>query len=104
MKPPPTALALALLLALSCAPARTGAGARRANDIRGREAEWLAEKGWRGLDAWDIRQEDFLEKEDEANQFVLVDVDPDGSVRIQPRFLDENEPDGTRHGASVALD
>jgi hypothetical protein len=80
-----------------------GSGARRARDIRCREHEALRERGWRKLDDWRITQETFLAKDDEANQFVLFDVDADGGIRIQARFLDEDAPDGTRHGPEVPL-
>ena len=79
-----------------------GAGARRATDIRGGEVEWLAERGWRGLDRWRIVQEDPM-VEQEANQFGVIAVQPDGEFLLDVYFLDDKSPTGTRKGRTVWL-
>jgi hypothetical protein len=80
-----------------------GAGKRRARDIRGEEAAFLAEAGWTGLERWKITQEDLMPKEGEADQFALFSVEEDGGLVLEMRFLDDEEPDGMRHGAPVRL-
>ena len=70
---------------------------RRAKDLRGGEREHFGEHGWRGLERWRIRQEDPM-LEDEANQFAIVTVGADGSLVLEPHFLDEDAPGGTRPG------
>jgi hypothetical protein len=80
-----------------------GSGDRRARDIRGEEHAWLEELGWVGLDHWQIVQEDWMRKEDEADQFAVFTVEPDGGLTMQVRFLDEDAPDGTRASETVRL-
>jgi hypothetical protein len=80
-----------------------GAGKRRARDIRGEEHEFLADAGWTGLERWRITQEDVMGKEGEADQFALFAVEEDGGLVLEMRFLDDEEPDGMRHGAPVRL-
>jgi hypothetical protein len=80
-----------------------GAGARRAEDVRGREAEHLAETGWETHPAWAIRQEAVTVESDEANQFGLFTVEPDGRLFLRTLFLDEDEPGGLRASARVRL-
>ena len=80
-----------------------GSADRRARDLRGREREWLAEFGWSALDPWQIVQEEFMSKEDEANQFAVFTVEPDGRLFMELHFLDENTPGGTRRSETVQL-
>jgi hypothetical protein len=67
-----------------------GAEDRRARDIRGRETAWLEERGFTGTERWSIRQEDPMIA-DEANQFGLFTVHPDGGLDLEVHFL---SPDG----------
>jgi hypothetical protein len=67
-----------------------GDGARRAQDIRGREVEFLARTGWRreDIEGWTVEQRDAMtEKETEANQWAEVTVHPDGRVELETFFL-----------------
>jgi hypothetical protein len=80
-----------------------GSSDRRAQDIRGGEAAWLEELGWLGVDHWEITQEEVMLEKDEADQFALFTVEPDGGLVMEMRFLDEDEPDGTRDGEPVRL-
>ncbi|MGQ0721842.1 MAG: metallophosphoesterase family protein [Candidatus Eiseniibacteriota bacterium] len=80
-----------------------GAGERRARDIRGEETAFLEEAGWTGLERWKITQEELMRKEGEADQFALFSVEEDGGLTLEMRFLDDEEPDGMRHGAPVRL-
>jgi hypothetical protein len=80
-----------------------GSGSRRARDIRGREDEWLEEKGWTGLDRWDVSQEEVMLESDEANQFAVFDLESDGSLFLQAFFLDDEAPGGLRRGERVRI-
>ncbi len=80
-----------------------GAGDRRAKDIRGREVEYLSEKGWEGISDWEVHQEEVLEKSDEGNQFAIFTVEPGGGLVLETHFLDEDAPGGTRVGEPVRL-
>jgi hypothetical protein len=80
-----------------------GAAPRRARDIRGGELDWLREKGWRGLDAWEIRQEDVMLEGREADQFALCTAGPDGDLLLETFFLDAGAPGGFRRVAAIRL-
>lgn len=80
-----------------------GASERRAQDIRGREGSFFAEEGWKGVgERWGILQEEAM-VEDEADQFALFTVEPDGGLTMEVRYLDDDEPDGVRKSPSVRL-
>jgi hypothetical protein len=64
-----------------------GAGARRANQIlSGGESLWFAERGWRNLQNWDLAQEAAMTK-DEADEFALFKVEPDGGMTMSVRYM-----------------
>jgi hypothetical protein len=69
-----------------------GAGARRARNIQGSEKPWLYDRGWRGLEEWEITQEDVMD-ENESNQYGLFTVDADGGISLEMRFLDRPAPE-----------
>ncbi len=79
-----------------------GDGARRARDIRGREARWLAGRGWTGLDRWRVTQEDVMAR-NESDQFALITVGADGGLVLEMRFLDEEGAGGCRSAPAVRL-
>ncbi len=64
-----------------------GAGARRPRDIAGRENEWLAEEGFHGLESWEIRQVERMTEENEANQYAVFTVEPDGGLVLEMNYL-----------------
>jgi len=80
-----------------------GESERRARDISGREDEWLEELGWLGLDSWDVAQEAVMPKSREANQFAVIDVEPDGRLFLQVHFLDDRARGGTRRAKRVQI-
>jgi len=80
-----------------------GSSKRRARDLRGREDAWLEEQGWNGVDRWEVTQEDWMAEREEANQFGVFDVEPDGGVFLQVCFLDEDAPGGLRRGTRARL-
>ena len=80
-----------------------GASSRRPEDIRGEELEWFEEEGFDPLDGWSISQEEVMLSEDEANQFALFMLGPDGRLTMEVRFLDEDAPDGVRAAPVVEL-
>ena len=65
--------------------------------------EELAELGWLGLDHWEIHQEEVMLRPDEANQFAVFTVEPDGDLLFQIHFLDEDWPGGSRTRREVLL-
>lgn len=71
-----------------------GAGARRARDLRGREREWLAAQGW-SLANWTVIQNEAM-TDDEANQFVTIDVSPAGSLLATVHWLGSGPGPRTR--------
>ena len=80
-----------------------GASERRARDLRGRENDFFAGEGWEEVgERWGVLQEDAM-VEDEANQFALFTVEPDGGLVMEVRFLDDDEPGGFRVNAPVRL-
>jgi len=80
-----------------------GAGARRAQDIRGQESTWLAEAGWRGLEDYEIVQEEAMTG-DEANQFGLFTVEADGGLLQEMVWLDGEAERGYRIDPPVRLE
>jgi len=79
-----------------------GAGSRRARDLYGREIAWFHARGFTGLEGWSVAQEDVM-VEDEANQFAILEVTPDGSVTLEMNYLDPESPDGLRREPTVAI-
>ena len=73
-----------------------GESMRRARDIRGKEASWLAGKGYQGLDAWDIKQVELMRKQDEADQFGVFTVEPGGGLTLEMQFIDPAASGGFR--------
>lgn len=80
-----------------------GAGLRRATDIRGAERGKLGAWGWKGLDRWEIEQVASMPKDAEADQFAVFTVEPDGSLTMELRFLDDTAEGGTRGAPPVRL-
>jgi hypothetical protein len=80
-----------------------GAGSRRAHHIGGIEHEWFDDLGWLGLDHWEIHQEEVMLRPEEANQFAIFTVEPNGDLRLQVHFLDEDWPGGSRTRREVLL-
>ena len=80
-----------------------GAGARRAQDIRGRESERLEAAGWRGLGDYEIVQAQAMTG-DEADQFGLFTVEADGGLLQEMVWLDEDAAAGYRIDAPVRLE
>jgi hypothetical protein len=77
-----------------------GAAPRRARDLRGREKAMLAESGWLDLDRWEITQTEAM-LADDADQFAIVTIGPDGGLWLEARFL---EDDGSfRRGETIRL-
>lgn len=70
-----------------------GSGDRRAQDIGGREHEWLDEIGWLDLDEWTVTQEEYLHEDEEGDEFAVFTVAPDGSVEFQAHFLTDRGAD-----------
>jgi len=64
-----------------------GEGARRAKMIpSGGERFWLYDRGWRGAEKWDISQDDAM-VHDEADQYALFNVEPDGGITMAVRYM-----------------
>jgi hypothetical protein len=80
-----------------------GADGRRPHDIGGEETEALADRGWTGLDRWTVRQEDVMLPPDEADQFGVFTVAPDGGIGLEMVFLDDDRPEGYRADPPVRL-
>ena len=85
-----------------------GSEDRRAQDIRGREEEWLDEMGWLGLDHWKVEQLEFMKKDEEGDQFAELTVDPDGGLEFRVHFLtkrgvDPGDDVGLRSGETAEL-
>ncbi len=66
-----------------------GDGARRAKDIRGEESEFLREKGFSRMEAWDVVQEDVM-VDNERNQFMRVEVAASGMLTGQVHYVDKD--------------
>ncbi len=80
-----------------------GESMRRARDIRGKEASWLAGKGYQGLDAWDIKQVELMRKQDEADQFGVFTVEPGGGLTLEMQFIDPAASGGFRVGPTARI-
>jgi hypothetical protein len=81
-----------------------GAGARRARDIHGQEAEWLARQGFAGLDRWTVQQvEAMYDKKAERDNFAVFSVDSNGGVLLDMHYLDGQHPTGTHQGPPVRI-
>lgn len=64
-----------------------GDGKRRAREIPdGGEFAWFLSRGWQGIDGWELTQEEAMVK-DEANQFALFRVEPDGGMTMSVRYM-----------------
>jgi hypothetical protein len=64
-----------------------GEGARRAQMIpEGGERFWFYDRGWRGVENWTFAQEEAM-TDDEANQYAVFRVEPDGGVTMAVRFM-----------------
>ena len=79
-----------------------GAGSRRARDIRAEELEDLADRGWKGLEGWEVEQVDAMYEDDE-NQWAMLRFGPDGSVSLEMFFLVDKGEDGWRSEPPVDL-
>jgi len=77
-----------------------GERARRTDDIRGGEAEFFAQRGWKGLERWRISQEHVM-RGNEANQYGVVTVAADGGLLLDVHYLDPDAPEGTRAEKTV---
>lgn len=71
---------------------------RRPKRIAGREAAWFGSRGWADLDRWTITQTAVM-LEEEADQFSLITVDPDGGLTPDTRFVPRGD-DTTRPAAA----
>jgi 3',5'-cyclic AMP phosphodiesterase CpdA len=81
-----------------------GAGARRARDIHGREAEWLAGQAFSGLEGWRIVQEEAMfDKKTERDNFAVISVGADGGIVLDMHYLDQHDPMGSRRGPPVRI-
>jgi hypothetical protein len=66
---------------------------RRPRNWAGKEMEELAKAGFETrLEAWQIKQEDYLQRDEEANQFALITVGRDGNLDVEIRSIDASEP------------
>ncbi len=80
-----------------------GASARRPRAIAGGEREWFAAEGFTGLERWDLRQEEAMSPEREANQFAIFTVEPGGGLRCELHFLDAAAAGGVRREPALRL-
>jgi hypothetical protein len=65
-----------------------GEGQRRARAIpTGGEVAFFATRGWRGLDGWEISQDEAM-VEDESDQYAVFQVEADGGVVMRVRYLE----------------
>ena len=84
-----------------------GAGARRAQDIRGREVEQLIQTGWRRelIEDWNIEQLDgMFDEKTEANQWAEITVSPDGPLEIEMFYLVDEGAGGYESRGKFTLD
>lgn len=66
-----------------------GEDARRAEEIpAGGEQFWFYDRGWRDLDGWEISQDDAMVR-DEADEYAIFQVEPDGGVTMAVRFMNK---------------
>ena len=66
-----------------------GEGARRAQLIpSGGERFWFYDRGWRGTERWEINQDEAMHNDDdEADQYALFTVEPDGGITMAVRYM-----------------
>jgi len=65
-----------------------GEGQRRARSIpTGGEIAYFATRGWRGLDGWEISQDEAM-VEDESDQYAIFRVESDGGMTMQVRYIE----------------
>jgi hypothetical protein len=69
-----------------------GSGPRRAEDMRGGESEWLADKGFADLDGWRIEQADAM-TDYELDQFAVFTVHGRGRLDMQIVYVGRDESD-----------
>lgn len=84
-----------------------GDGARRAQDIQGRELDFLGRAGWNrnDLEGWSVQQLDAMtDKDTEANQWVEITVAPDGSLSGEAFYLVDRGEGGYRSGGKFGID
>jgi hypothetical protein len=64
-----------------------GDGARRAQMIpSGGERFWFYDRGWRGVEGWEISQDEAMTHE-ESDQYAVFTVEPDGGVTMALRYM-----------------
>lgn len=80
-----------------------GASRRKARDWRGTELIEMADEGWEQLEGWSVSQVDAM-LDDEANQFLILDLPSAGAPSYRVHYLDEDAPDGQRVSAPRILD
>jgi hypothetical protein len=69
-----------------------GSGSRRAKDIRGEEAAWLADKDFADLEGWKIEQAEAM-TDYELNQFAAFTVSADGALDMQIVYVGRKDSD-----------
>ena len=79
-----------------------GDGARRPEDVRGREPAWFARHGW-NLDGWKVEQRALM-LGDERDQFAVFEIEGAEAPTVSVYLLDEGEPSGVRLFESVVLE
>jgi hypothetical protein len=82
-----------------------GAGARRAQDIRGKELDHHLKVGWRRehLEGWQLEQLDGM-FEDEENQWGELTIYPDGKMEMEVFFLVDRGNDGYASRGKFLID
>jgi hypothetical protein len=80
-----------------------GARARRPRAIAGREREWFTDHGFTGLERWQIRQEEAMAADREADQFGIFTVGRGGGLELEVYFLDAAGGGGVRGAPAVRL-
>ncbi len=80
-----------------------GASRRRARDLRGRELAELADRDWLDLEGWSITQVDAM-LDEQANQFLILDLPPTGAPGYRVHYLDEEAAGGLRVSETRTLD
>jgi hypothetical protein len=72
---------------------------RRGHDVKGQENSWFSERGW-DLTGYSITQHQVMTGKQEANQFVVFSVMPNGSIVSWVHYMDA---DGLRIDTPVML-
>jgi hypothetical protein len=78
-----------------------GERARRSDNIRGGEAEFFSQRGWKNLDGWRISLEHAMDEHEMADQFGVVTVGADGGLLLDVCYLDDRAPEGVRAEKTV---